>query len=464
MIDIDNMSDYDSSIVSSTDDEFEYEEPITPWIDTLNHSDIIEIETCVYELMGDYLLMELENMSSPHFHYDMVKNITKMVFQQLIDINLCNNEKYYELEMFVEDLCNNFFETNENIPPRSYKKTFNSLQNDNETMELLTIKLEKIKNTYQPTQKTEEWYKYRHNMLTASNIWKVFASELQQNSLIYEKCRPFDSHHHENNNFTNVKSSLHWGNKYETLSIAIYEKIYKTKVEEFGCIVHDKYPFISASPDGINTDIKSGRYGRMVEVKNIVNREITGIPKEEYWIQMQIQMETCDLNECDFIETRFKEYEDEGEFYNEILSHEHNGVILYFVKKIVDFSNINNEPFYVYMPLNTPLNKESVDNWIQYTKEKYKGEYVLYEIQYWYLDEISCILVKRNKEWFQKSFSKIEQIWKTIEKERVDGYEHRNPKKKIIKPEVMHDENTTSQYIKNLPKNNHNICIIKLEE
>ena len=46
----------------------------------------------------------------------------------------------------------------------------------------------------------------------------------------------------------------------------------------------------------------------MLEVKNIYNREIRGIPKEEYWIQMQIQMETCDLDICDFLETRFLEY------------------------------------------------------------------------------------------------------------------------------------------------------------
>ena len=49
----------------------------------------------------------------------------------------------------------------------------------------------------------------------------------------------------------------------------------------------------------------------MLEIKNIVNREITGIPKKEYWVQMQLQMEVCNLPECDFLETRFKEYEDE---------------------------------------------------------------------------------------------------------------------------------------------------------
>ena len=51
----------------------------------------------------------------------------------------------------------------------------------------------------------------------------------------------------------------------------------------------------------------------MLEIKNIVNREITGIPKNEYWIQTQIQMETCDLSFCDFVETRIKEFSNEEE-------------------------------------------------------------------------------------------------------------------------------------------------------
>ena len=56
------------------------------------------------------------------------------------------------------------------------------------------------------------------------------------------------------------------------------------------------------------------RYGRMLEIKNPFSRKITGIPKFEYWIQMQIQMETCDFNECDFLETKFVEYNSEQEF------------------------------------------------------------------------------------------------------------------------------------------------------
>ena len=100
-----------------------------------------------------------------------------------------------------------------------------------------------------------------------------------------------------------LDSPLHWGQKYEPVSAELYKKLYNTNITDFGCIKHSQYPCIGASPDGINTDITNPRFGRMLEIKNIVNRVINGIPKVEYWIQMQVQMETCDLNECDFLET-----------------------------------------------------------------------------------------------------------------------------------------------------------------
>ena len=110
---------------------------------------------------------------------------------------------------------------------------------------------------------------------------------------------------------------MHWGQKFEPLSVIIYEKRFNTIIEDFGCIPHNKYKFLGASPDGINVDINNDRFGRMLEIKNIVNREITQIPKKEYWIQMQLQMEVCDLNECDFLDTKFVEYENEEAFYDD---------------------------------------------------------------------------------------------------------------------------------------------------
>jgi len=277
-------------------------------------------------------------------------------------------------------------------------------------------------------QRTKEWYELRQTCFSASNIWKVFSSQSQQNSLIYEKCNP-ESTLKRTREISNTTNPLNWGIKYEPVSIQIYEhRNPGTKVKtDYSCILHPKYPFIGASPDGI---VVSGeKTGRMVEVKNIYNREITGIPLDEYWIQMQIQMETCDLDECDFLETRIKEYETEQDFYGDSLA-EYKGIILFFLPKLEPEETTRKTPFFEYMPLYISLEKRDIQHWIENMQEKFQSEYVLYETCYWKLDEYSCVIVERNNDWFSAVLPKIETTWKMVETERITGYGHRAPNRR----------------------------------
>jgi hypothetical protein len=116
----------------------------------------------------------------------------------------------------------------------------------------------------------------------------------------------------------------------------------------------------------------------------------------------------------------------------------------------------------VYMPLSVDLSRESVEKWTADKKEELKSEYTLYTVQYWYLDQFSCILVKRNRDWFRLAVGKIEEAWKIVEKERVSGWEHRLPKKKQNQLIVSSNADTSDKQIKNLPITN-TICLIKLE-
>jgi len=295
-------------------------------------------------------------------------------------------------------------------------------------------KIEFLESVYQPEQRTDEWYQHRHGLVTASSVWKVFGSQSTRNQLIYEKCGEIDV---EKYNRVNTESSLHWGQKYEKLSKDIYEIVNNTKIQEFGCIKHPNpaYYFIGASPDGINVCPLSVLYGRMLEIKNVVSREITGIPKEDYWIQMQVQMEVCRLSECDFLETKFIEYEDEDAFYadsndegnrqnwNYNLSGKRRGVIVYFIK--------DGKPFYQYAPLEI-TSKAQFDEWFEKTIDIYDTITWIKNI-YWRLDVYSCVLVVRDKAWFKNAVVKIEELWKTIETEKITGYEHRAPKKRKTK-------------------------------
>ena len=193
---------------------------------------------------------------------------------------------------------------------------------------------------------------------------------------------------------------------------------------------------------------------------------------------MQIQMETCDLDHCDFVETQFHLYESEMEFYASMAAEEaatthdtnnntvtqypgYRGVLLYFIRKITDLSNIDNSPHYVYMPIHI-RQRDDVHHWILEQKKNLQQEFTLYEIQYWYLEKFSCVYVKRNREWFHAAVPKLQEVWKTIEKERESGYSHRFPKKKMAtKIEVIHgkDENT---HIHGMPVYKP-VCLIKLD-
>jgi hypothetical protein len=219
----------------------------------------------------------------------------------------------------------------------------------------------------------------------------------------------------------------------------VYEHRNRTTLGEFGCIQHDTYPFIGASPDGINIEPASPIYGRMVEIKNIVNREITGRPKEEYWIQTQIQMEVCDLDECDFVETRFKEYESKEDYDADgtviqgyTASGNEKGVILWFqtAPRVTQYGDISPPTqLYEYAPIGaTPY---EYDKWEveMFAKHERLGSIWVRTI-YWYLDQYSCVLVRRNRLWFEEAVPVLEELWETIEQERSSGFEHRAPSKR----------------------------------
>jgi len=377
----------------------------------------------VCELIEMYIDTNIMMMKSPYFHDDInnfIMNEMRNMYENIYD-------DIFEEELYVILQKGNRFYFSKEIPRRSYQISF---AKPRVNIPKLSSIIKQLRDTPQHEQRTAGWFNDRWNMISASSAWKALSSESYKNSLIYEKCVPIDA---KKFGSVNINSPLHWGQKYEPLSIQIYEQKYNTSVEDFGCIPHPKYSNIGASPDGINTDKKSTRYGRMVEVKNRFSESvpITGNPKEEYWIQMQMQMNVCNLNECDFLETRFKEYSCATEFYNDGASFtetedgKKKGIYLCFEK--------DGFPHYEFPELN--LSFDEFDKWeqekiSQLTQKNY--QWVSYI--YWYLDKMSCVLVFRNKKWFEKASQELNALWNVILKERVSGYQHRAPNKRERKP------------------------------
>ena len=425
----------------------------------VTETDMYDMEEQIKRCIDDYVQHTILALSSPTYYSDLDKEVAGTLFEEWITAGICEEHHYDDILEIVNTLRVEYFEMNE-MP----------LREENTNSDVSTPKIDilssltKLQNIYQAKQRTPEWYETRYNLLTASNLWKVFGSQAQYNSLIYEKCKPLEIRDYSNASVPmDITNSLQHGILYEPLSALYYEYVNNTKITDVGCIPHEKYSYIGASPDGIIMDTSSSLYGRMIEIKNIVNREITGVPLEAYWIQMQLQMEVCDLEECDFVETRFIHH-DELPSIND--DGKPSGIILYFFPKIAigEFAtDITSE--YAYMPISISPASIEADIWIQ-EQSKQRPRHVLYKKTYWVLDQYSCVLVRRNRPWFQSALPKIQEVWNTILMERESGYEHRSTnsgasKKKKEHAEVVCTDNNTTHYIRNMPITN-SICLIKL--
>lgn len=404
------------------------------------------IDMCLH-LMYDFMDDNPTAISDPDFQEAMIENVKELLsmytefdFDNNILLNEDDEDDFDELIDVALELFYLHF-----IPPRSYLDTFHIHKSVAEKI-AMARQITNLENKPQPQQRTPEWYDFRNNLITASNAYKAFENQSTQNQLIYEKCYSKQVGGNKSVSVTtpapvpapahiNVNSPLHWGQKFEPVSVMYYEDKYQTKVQDFGCIQHEKYSFIGASPDGIVTDPSLPNYGRMLEIKNPVSREIDGTPIKEYWIQMQLQMETCDLNECDFLETKFVEYDAESVFIEDgdfltSSKGELKGIIMYF-------SNSDGNPHYVYKPLQM-VQEYFEEVWEpMIMEENINKGYTWIKNICWRLEEVSCVLVLRNNKWFEDNIGALQDIWTTIEKERISGYAHRAPNKRVKKTEVF---------------------------
>lgn len=269
-----------------------------------------------------------------------------------------------------------------------------------------------LKMIRQPEQRTKEWYDMRNSMITASDIASVVGEDPYGNFKKVFNKKAFLAKDEFTGNF-----ATEWGVKYEPIACAIYEKKTKSHINHFGLIPHystfqhqEEYlqpiSFIGASPDGIRDD------GIMLEIKCPTSREITGIPPRYYWIQMQIQMECCNLDMCHFLECKFIEYSNIDEFYSVISTNNHE-------KGVISYNEFTKEYKYLY-PLPTP---SEIQQWCMELNNT--------KLSYFEMSKYSCIEVKRDYDWFKSVLPKIREFWKDVLDARI------NPEKYTKKDKVQ---------------------------
>lgn len=340
----------------------------------------------------------------------------------------------------------------------------------------------KLESQYYPPQRSPEWFKMRDEMTTASDGGTVVGLNPyeQDFGFVIKKVygKPFET-----------SEDCYHGKKYEQVATMSYEYRMNVRVKEFGLCRHPRYDFLGASPDGIVSEYKlrtkDGRtwddieaelaliedwedkrkfmdefgyktkyVGRMLEIKCPMRRKIlmtpdaievygthgekiTDIKKDSkkgicptyYWVQVQLQLQCCELEECDFWQCEIWEYADKEDFLEDTdlenpwlsrqTGHE-KGVVI----QLMPYEQLNNKTMeyrdrifnfasFIYQPrVNmTPL---ELDQWICHTlqnlKKTHKGM-VFERVLYWKIVATRNITIQRDNKWFADNLETFRQTW-----------------------------------------------------
>jgi putative phage-type endonuclease len=290
-------------------------------------------------------------------------------------------------------------------------------------------------------QRSDRWFKERRGKITASDGGCVIGMNHYEPQwcFVLKKVSelPFQS-----NIF------CYHGKKLEEPATMVYEYRMNVKVTEFGMVPHKKISFLGASPDGIVSPYKlDGEHlteyvGRMLEIKCPLARKIKKVGDVKgvqcpiyYWVQVQLQLECCDLEECDFWQCEIWEYEDRDDFIEDsdpdypwlsIATKMEKGAVIqilpYKLPDDVDQNMSYLDRVYGYAkfiyPKKIEMTPHDVDMWIVKTitelKETDPG-YYFDKVCYWKMADTHNVTIKRDREWFEEYLPVYRKIWSYVE-------------------------------------------------
>ena len=240
-------------------------------------------------------------------------------------------------------------------------------------------------------QRTDGWHAKRGEMITASEVYGVFGSESARREVMMRKLEPRPP-----SDGPGIPALL-WGTRFEPIAKRIYEERTKCTITDVSCVQHPVHTFLGASPDGLivpndATDVK--RYGRLVEFKCPISRAMKAEIPPGYVHQMQMQMECTGIDECEYVEFRFKQVN-----YSEWTK-----------------TNEVKGAFTVYD-----------DGKVLYDQELYEDNT---QVIYWILASIKEDFVPKDPEWLLKHLEGLRQFWNEVLDHRKHGTLPSKPEEK----------------------------------
>lgn len=275
-------------------------------------------------------------------------------------------------------------------------------------------KLKKLKLLELPDQRSPEWYAMRKEMLTASSVASAIGKchFTTREELILSKIedKPYVSN-----------PITEWGVKYEDIAILFYEELYNVKVLDFGLIPHPTFKAFGASPDGICDDTGNDAYvSRMVEIKCPPKRKFTKTCPPHYLMQVQGQLEVCDLDHCDFFQVKIEDYENYDDYVKDIFVDDDiilpGRTYLNYPKGVTVSYRKKDELKLTYLYPSLNMTNEGYNVWIKEKKIEIINngdEYV--ESKWWKITRFECTLIKRDYNWWNENVEHILKFYNDMD-------------------------------------------------
>jgi len=293
----------------------------------------------------------------------------------------------------------------------------------------LPAAVERILALPQTDQKSKSWYRESRELLTGHEFGTVvYGSPNARRGVIMKKCAEVAVDETVDimsstvfcSNAEGSLSAFKWGWRYEPVVRTLYEQCVAggSVNGDIGRVRHPTLPRLAASPDGL---ILSGeKQGRLLEIKCPITRELNGEVPMEYWCQMQLQAEVCNVDAVEYVEARLSSlpYERANELTPAVLAKAKQPWMGVVAVTSPTLFGPTHEYQYAYSPLFPTSDLESLLAWIP--DVGYEGRLV--ERSIWWVGDWFTTTVLRNRRWWacvgQPAY---ESFWKDVDKAREGG-------------------------------------------
>ena len=158
----------------------------------------------------------------------------------------------------------------------------------------------------------------------------------------------------------------------------------------------------------------------MVEIKCPPKRKFTKTCPPHYLMQVQGQLEVCDLDHCDFFQVKIEEYENFEEYEKDIFIDDDvilaGRTNLNYPKGVTVSYRKKGELKLTYLYPSLNMTDEEYKDWIKEKKiEILKDEHEYVESKWWKISRYECTLIERDYTWWNENVEHILKFYDDLQ-------------------------------------------------